>query len=116
MLFDVNHDIKVARRTRGKPSFAFVAELEPRAVVHSRWNSYRERNWFSDTSLSLAFRTWVRDHHAFAAALAAGGRNREKALLCPDLPGATAIRTATHTIGAPSRSSAIASVTSSQAL
>src|SRR5690348_6504173 len=116
MLFDVDDDVEVAVRTAAETRLALAAKLEPRSVVHARGDLHGQRNSLAYAALALAFRTWVRDHHALAAALTARRRDGKEALLRSDLARAAAVRTGSRSFYAAARPCTFARLASSQAL
>src|SRR5208282_294090 len=116
MLLDVDDDVQVASGSSPVAGLAFAPQLEPRAIVDTGRNAHGQRLLPSEPALSLALGARVGNDHPFAAALAAGCRDRKEALLSTDLAAAPAVRTLARTGRSSARATAVARVALGQAL
>jgi hypothetical protein len=85
VLFNVQDNIQIARRSAESARFAEAAETNARAVFHSRGNLGLDHALAQHASFAFALRARVGDDAARALAGGAGSRNAEEALLIAHL-------------------------------
>src|SRR5579859_1929151 len=86
MLFDFEHDIKVAARTAIRPRLAFAGNAKARSRVHAWRNAQLDGFLALHAPLASAFRATLFDDLARALAGRACARNGEESLLIRQLP------------------------------
>src|SRR5687767_6223949 len=94
VLTDEDHDVEIPRRAAERASFAFSGEPQPLTGGNAGGDLHRQLAHFLDAAFAAASGAGLGDHLARTAALTAGPRDREKALLVAQLTGAAALRAA----------------------
>src|SRR5581483_6928461 len=90
VLLDVQHHVEVAARPAIEPRLALAREAQPGAGLDARRDRDLERPLLLDATVAMAALARVVDDRAAAAALRAGARHGEEALLEPHLAHAAA--------------------------
>src|SRR5713101_9498745 len=86
MFFDVQHDIKIARRTAVKTSFAQSGKTDARSVFDSGRNFRVHRSLSQDPSFAFAFGARIGNHATRALACRTSACDAEEPLLITHLP------------------------------
>src|ERR1051325_9479950 len=92
MLRDLDDDVQIAGLPAIGAAFAFVPELQARAVIDAGRNLDAERVELARSARAAAFAARLGDERALSAALAAGAGHSKEALLKANLPTAAAGR------------------------
>src|SRR5580704_7064120 len=95
MLFNVEHNIQIARRSAERTGFAESSKTNSCAVLHARRHFGFDHALAQQPALAFTLRARIGNHTARALARRAGSSDAEKALLIPDL-SPTIARPATH--------------------
>ena len=88
----IDQDVEISRGSAAGPALALVAKLQTRANIDPGRNLDVERMRVPLYAAALAGGTRLRDDRALAVAVAAGLRDREKALLKTHLTAAATMR------------------------
>ena len=91
MLVHVDDHVEIAGRTAAGARFAFVAQAKTLAARDARGNLHRQLSLLLHAPGAVARGARRADDRAAAAALTAGARHREKALLIPQLAAAVTL-------------------------
>ncbi len=86
VLFDVQHDIQIARRTAKRPRLAVSREPNPRPVFHARRHLRLHHAFAYQPTFTLALRTRIGNHAPRTLTRRTRPRDTEKPLLISHLP------------------------------
>src|SRR5713226_7710855 len=86
MFFDVQDDVKIARRAAVEASFTQSRKTDARSVFHSGGNFCVHRPLAEQPAFAFAFRTRIGNHAARTLARRTGAGNAEEPLLIAHLP------------------------------
>src|SRR5687767_596781 len=94
VLTDEDHDVEIPRRAAERPGFTFAGEPQPLTGGNAGRDLHRQLAHLLDAAFAAAGGAGFGDHLAGPAALTAGPRDREKALLIAQLTATAALRAA----------------------
>src|SRR6266481_5050057 len=90
MLFDIEHNVQIARRSTVGPGFAFAGNAKPRSGIHTRRNTQLNGFLAFEASLPAAFRATLLHDLPRSLTRWARARDGEKSLLIGKLAAASA--------------------------
>src|SRR5579863_866716 len=86
MLFDMQHDIEIARRSAVSTSLAQSRKTDTRSVLHTSRNLGVHRLLPQHAALALALQAWIRDHATGTLTSGTSASHAEESLLIANLP------------------------------
>src|SRR5579863_7038345 len=90
MLFDMQDDIEVARRSTMSASLAQSRKAYARSIFNSRWNLRVHRLLPQHAALAFALQAWIRNYAARTLTSRASAGHAEESLLIADLAAPSA--------------------------
>src|SRR5438094_4740419 len=78
VLFDVKHDVEIARRPAADAGFAISRRTQPRTAADTRWNFQFDPAGIFDPPFAAAFMTWFFNNLSDSPAARTGLRHLEK--------------------------------------
>src|SRR5689334_23708200 len=90
MLFELHHDVQIARWSAVSARLSFIGQPQARVRIDAGWNIDLQLALRPDVTLAAALRAWAANNLATPAALPAGPADLQKALLVNHLATAMA--------------------------
>src|SRR5437764_2585107 len=90
VLFDVKHDVEIARRPAADAGFAISRRTQPRTAADTRWNFQFDPAGIFHPPFTAAFMTWFFNNLSDSPAARTGLRHLEKTARTDHLPASAA--------------------------